>query len=258
MPNESLYEEYASFQDFRTDGYVVINNFLSRTELKVLRQECNVLVKHAFEHLAIQGAAQPGWEVVKKGCIFESLPGKPSRLLAGDRDTYVQQRSLWPCCPTACKLLLGTKVTHLVATLLGCPSANMHDCPRLFNDQYIVKPPTCVASGFAWHQDSDWCLERANGCSQYLSLWCALDDMSQENGCLQVRVCAADEQVHDAKCLPVKAGTAIIMSDRLLHCSSANMSKHTRRAWMPQFSKTSILSHKDSAPVSFAVPIIAA
>ncbi len=45
--------------------------------------------------------------------------------------------------------------------------------------QYIVKPPACVASGFAWHQDSDWCLEEAKGCSQYLSLWCALDDMSQ-------------------------------------------------------------------------------
>ncbi len=45
--------------------------------------------------------------------------------------------------------------------------------------QYIVKPPGCVASGFAWHQDSDWCLEEAKGCSQYLSLWCALDDMSQ-------------------------------------------------------------------------------
>ena len=70
-----------------------------------------------------------------RGCIFESLPGKPSRLLAVDYNTYVQQRSLWPCCPSACKLLLGTKVTHLVAALLGCPSANMHDCPRLFNDQ---------------------------------------------------------------------------------------------------------------------------
>jgi len=79
-----------------------------------------------------------------------------------------------------------------------------------------------------------------------------------ENGCLQVRVCATDEQAHDVKSLPVKAGTAIIMSDRLLHCSSANMSKYTRRAWMPQFSKTSVLSNEDSVPVSFAVPIIAA
>ena len=83
-----MYEDQASFQDFRTDGYVVINNFLSRTELKVLRQvqilvrqlckaqqvqshnhlvqECDVLVKHAFEHLAIQGTAQPGWEVIQK------------------------------------------------------------------------------------------------------------------------------------------------------------------------------------------------
>ncbi|DBA66364.1 TPA: hypothetical protein ACH3X2_002350 [Trebouxia sp. C0005] len=179
MPSESVCEDKVSFQDYERDGYVVINNFLSESELKVLRQECNVLVKHAFEHLAMQGVAQPGWEVVQKGCIFESLPGKPSRLLAVDHDTYVQQRSLWPCCPSACKLLLGTKVMHLVAALLGCPSTNMHNCPRLFNDQYIVKPPGCVTSGFAWHQDSDWCMEEAKDCSQYLSLWCALDDTSQ-------------------------------------------------------------------------------
>ena len=38
MPDESMYEDQASFQDFRTDGYVVINNFLSGSELQVLRQ----------------------------------------------------------------------------------------------------------------------------------------------------------------------------------------------------------------------------
>jgi len=38
MPSESIYEDQASLQNFRTDGYVVINNFLSGSELKVLRQ----------------------------------------------------------------------------------------------------------------------------------------------------------------------------------------------------------------------------
>lgn len=45
--------------------------------------------------------------------------------------------------------------------------------------QYIVKPPRCPQSGFAWHRDSDWCSPDVV-CEHpgYLSLWCALDDMT--------------------------------------------------------------------------------
>jgi len=39
-----MYDDQASFQNFRTYGYVVINNFLSGSELKVLRQ-VQILVK---------------------------------------------------------------------------------------------------------------------------------------------------------------------------------------------------------------------
>ena len=53
MPNASLYEDYASFQDFRTDGYVVVNNFLSRTELKVLRQ-VQILVRQLCKAQQVQ------------------------------------------------------------------------------------------------------------------------------------------------------------------------------------------------------------
>ena len=81
-----------------------------------------------------------------------------------------------------------------------------------------------------------------------------------ENGCLQVQpdafVNASDEGSHHKKSLSVKAGTAIVMSDRLLHCSTANASKHTRRAWMPQFSSMPILSRSDCTPTSFAVPLL--
>jgi len=38
MPHESMYEDQASLQNFRKDAYIVINDFLSASELKVLRQ----------------------------------------------------------------------------------------------------------------------------------------------------------------------------------------------------------------------------
>lgn len=61
MPTESIYNDQASFQDFRSDGYVVINNFLSGSELTVLRQVqilvrqlCKAQQVHSHNHL--QGA----------------------------------------------------------------------------------------------------------------------------------------------------------------------------------------------------------
>ena len=53
MPNESMYEDPASFQDFRTDGYVVINDFLSGSELKVLRQ-VQILVRQLCQVQQVQ------------------------------------------------------------------------------------------------------------------------------------------------------------------------------------------------------------
>lgn len=163
--------------------------------------------------------------------------------------------------------------------------------------KYIVKPPNCPQSGFAWHRDSDWCNndEICNRIS-YISLWCALDDMTSgartdpmhlhllsmllqcnapaacqymlilgrcaaENGCLQIHLHAQEVQPSSqasntaAKVLPVKAGSAIVMCDRLLHCSLPNSSSMTRRAWMPQFSKQPILLSNTGCPLSLAVPL---
>ena len=75
---------------FQTNGYIVIERFLSTSELEVLRQvlsrlqgdfqcsrtafkqshftmqECDVIVEHAFEQLAAEGAVQPDWEASQR------------------------------------------------------------------------------------------------------------------------------------------------------------------------------------------------
>jgi ectoine hydroxylase-related dioxygenase (phytanoyl-CoA dioxygenase family) len=56
-------------------------------------------------------------------------------------------------------------------------------------EQYIIKPPNIhSASAFGWHYDSQYATSsgRAVAHSPYLSLWVALDDVDQENGCLVV------------------------------------------------------------------------
>ena len=77
---------------------------------------------------------------------------------------------------------------------------------HLFNDQYIVKPPSSAHARFSWHRDSQWCDEpdaarrdddgttknenRAAGSTRdapsYLSLWTALDDAHAANGAVRV------------------------------------------------------------------------
>lgn len=220
-----------------------------------------MITEHAFEQLATHENICNHWEATLKGCIFETLLGKPGKAQATHQQAYAAIRSRWPCDPAVCQMLLGPKIANVVAALLCSSTAKSNLC--LFNDQYIVKPANCPHSGFAWHRDSDWCSEdMISNHSSYLSLWCALDDMTPDNGCLQVWSCPGG--LHDhlkgsdkvAKSLAVQAGTAVIMSDRLMHCSLPNSSKAIRRAWMPQFSQQPIFSCGTNDPLTLAVPLI--
>jgi ectoine hydroxylase-related dioxygenase (phytanoyl-CoA dioxygenase family) len=156
-----------------------------------------------------------------------------------------------------------------------------HDDARLFNDQYVAKPPARVgsalrASCFEWHHDSQWCDHGGeNTNSTYLSCWVCLDDVSEENGTLRMLPyppAASDathrerasayppisdlpspmsEDVSDScgQLLTMRAGSVVFFSDVVLHCSGPNFSEAIRRAWMPQFSAGPIL-REDGSPVS--------
>lgn len=123
-------------------------------------------------------------------------------------------------------------------------------------------------------------------CSQpertpYVSVWVALDDVSEENGCLYIlpypssaspageRGSAAHER--RARAYPpveslgpgpdvglpiaLDAGDAVVLSSHVLHCSGPNLSDAPRRAWMPQFSRRA--RPRRCAPAPALVPLIA-
>ena len=113
------------------------------------------------------------------------------------------------------------------------------------------------------------------------AVWVALDDMSAGNGCLtlkpgshlQAANCRREtapaaggaagaqeegqqqQQQHQELALEVAAGTAIITSDTVLHCSGPNRSAHMRRAWMPQFSAAPLRWRAGGNCVSLAIPL---
>ena len=92
---------------------------------------------------------------------------------------------------------------------------------HLFNDQYIVKPPSSAHARFSWHRDSQWCDEpdanerdddvaktndkndasgsagSARDAPSYLSLWTALDDAHAANGAVRVLPYPRDDHGDD-------------------------------------------------------------
>lgn len=200
---------------FTRDGYVVVESFLSSAELEALQLECACV-------LAQSGVA----DALARGCVFETD-------LSEDRE----QRS------AACAILSGERVQRLLSELSverRAPSAERLEQPSLLNEQFIVKPPQCVSSAFAWHRDQDGLVPDTQS---YVSLWFALDDAHEENGGLYLLPGshAADTRIPDdpsAHACIAEAGTLVVLHSRLLHSSSANLSDFPRRAWMPQMACT--------------------
>ena len=179
--------------------------------------------------------------------IYEPLPPECLERHPSARteiEAFDAVRTTWPLSKEVRDVLQGGRMRALVRALLCGDSAADHPC--LFNEQYIVKPSRSAAGGaFGWHRDSDSLLkatgDRENA-TPYLSVWVAIDDMTLDNGCLVVRRtdargdgADADGSVQDIP-LEVAAGTAVVMSSMLEHCSGPNVTRFSRRAWMPQFS----------------------
>ncbi|HTX00247.1 MAG TPA: phytanoyl-CoA dioxygenase family protein, partial [Acidimicrobiales bacterium] len=127
--------------------------------------------------------------------------------------------------------------------------------PEIFaNPVYNVRPkvPRVAAGAVPWHQDkSYWPGANAN---PVITVWLSLVDATQENGCLHVVARTQHEQVlsfhaetytgtgytevdeehlgpvlrRRVRALPVRAGTAILFNDRLIHSSTPNRADHVR------------------------------
>jgi hypothetical protein len=235
----------------RHQGYAILPSFLNSVEVQTLLEESDLLVEQAREADAARAYDDPQWAATARGCVFETVGGQHA-------DGAAFRGLRCRCVPggssaAACELLFGAAMRELVQAALGVPGV-------VFNDQYIVKPPQSPASAFPWHRDSDWLDDGAVTRHPYISVWCALHDMTEGNGALVVGFREnAHTMPHDIEqdTLEVSAGTAVVMTDSVWHCSKPNLSAHTRAAWMPQFSAQPVLYRSTGQPVSLAVPLVA-
>ena len=222
---------------FTRDGYVIVEDVLSPAQLRVLRAECDAVTRRYArlgghpeprrrdssappeeeEEVAEPRDASLEWLSRDFGCILE-VPGccgccpPPDPRVGGYRSEACAvtraavDATLAPDGPLgalARALLSGSVASSSssefgVSREAGTATATGTDDVCLFNDQYIVKPPSSADARFAWHRDSQWCDDAEEEISAaasdsrdvrrvpYVSLWTALDDTDATNGCVRV------------------------------------------------------------------------
>jgi ectoine hydroxylase-related dioxygenase (phytanoyl-CoA dioxygenase family) len=138
--------------------------------------------------------------------------------------------------PRIRSLCFSPLIQDLVADFVG-PDA------WLRYDHSIYKQPHCDGS-LAWHQDNAFPFIEPQ---QHITIWIALTDMTEENGCLWVQpgghlagtfehrrnqdgwICS-DDPLPDAIALPMPAGTLVVLSAVLPHSSGPNRTALERKA----------------------------
>ena len=80
---------------------------------------------------------------------------------------------------------LETKLKQAIDQIFG-------EQAYFYNEQYIVKPACDKRTQFLLHKDSD----SLRNPPAYVSFWIALDDITRNNGGLQVIPCETLEQTH--------------------------------------------------------------
>ncbi|MDE0112101.1 MAG: phytanoyl-CoA dioxygenase family protein [Albidovulum sp.] len=213
-------------RQFQREGYAIVERGVSEPELASLRQACDTLLAEPVD----DGG----------GARHRIGLGKRRRFLAHRHESF----------PKVENLLLKGSVASLASRLL------QPEC-YLFNEQFVVKGAGDGAS-FAWHQDGAYV---GFDHQPYISVWIALDDANEENGCLRIiprdlesrgyidrhrwseesrELCGYDGEDSGVP-VTCAAGAVVLFSSLTLHCSGRNATPNLRRAFLAQYSKEPIL-----------------
>ena len=237
---------------FNENGYLAGVKMLNEEQLNVIRKELMELVdaSHPGNHLFYEYNSNESTD--PQTILFHALG--EWRITPGLHDV------LWnPAFVRAASQLLDDKPV------------------RFWHDQLFYKPAK-KGGVVAWHQDySYWTRTKPVA---HITCWCALDDATIENGCLQyipgshkwgllpkpviagelhsIKDFLNDEQkqIFDRpQMVPVKAGEAIFHHSLALHGSGENKSAQPRRAFVINAFADGVLSDSNE-PLLQGVPVV--
>jgi ectoine hydroxylase-related dioxygenase (phytanoyl-CoA dioxygenase family) len=233
----------AHVRQFEEDGYFVLERVIPEADLERLRAEAERYVGLIHAEMDARGV-------------------DTIRLSLRHKRYFVTNR--YQDSPFLRKFLFGDLMAEITRRLVG-------DDVYLFLELFVVK---CAEVGmeFSWHQDSGYM--RGAPHRPYLSCWCALDDMTEENGTIYVLPYgragtravlphAQDGVTNDlvgysgddpGVPVVVPAGSVAVFSSTTLHRSSANRTGRPRRVYLAEYSPEPI-THADGSKLwSLAVP----
>ena len=235
--SDHTYEK--AVEQFEREGFAVLESVIPQTVLAQLREECAYFVGYT-----------DSWMDREKLDVF-GITHRGKRYFISNRYRSSQRMI---------DFLFGSLMKSIVGSFVG-------DDVYLFNEQWVVKGPE-QGMKFAWHQDSGYVkfYDPNTVHKPYLTCWCALDDVSHENGTISVMphsVVGTRNTILDHMQetgtndlvgysgqesgveLSMPAGSIAVFSSTSLHRSSANKTKMQRRAYLAQYSSEPIRRSRD-------------
>jgi ectoine hydroxylase-related dioxygenase (phytanoyl-CoA dioxygenase family) len=234
----------AQRQQYRDEGYFILERALPDEHLQILRDSCDHLIRLADEELDRLGVDHN--HITHRGVRYHIAK------------KYEQA-------PRLSEFVFGELMAEICKATIG-------DYAWLFYDQYVVK---CAEKGikFSWHQDSGYL---GFPHRPYVTCWTAVDDMTLANGTAYVLpfstvgIRTLVEHIRDPQTgdktgyfgredgIPaiVPAGSVVVFSSLSFHRSGANTSNRMRRAYVTQYSPEPIHKPDGSGPMHLAVPFL--
>lgn len=219
-----------AIDSFEQDGYAILPSVIDAETLSMLHMECGYFIGY-----------MDAW-MTNKNIEVMGITHKGKRYFISNR--YRES-------PDMHRFLFSELMQEITMKFLG-PNA------YLFVEQWVVKGAE-QGMKFAWHQDSGYVkfIDPPNVHKPYITCWCALDDMSSENGTISVLphdVVGTRNNVLDHVReegsndligydgnepgieISVPKGSIVVFSSTSLHRSSANNTQRRRRAYLAQYS----------------------
>ena len=248
MTKSGLVTEEAREQ-YRTEGYMIFEKVIPDEILDMLRRECS------YFHGYIDGLMDA------KGKTTDSLNYKGKRYFIANE--YRKSADLW-------RFIFHPIMAEIAMAALG-------ESVYLFHEQWVLKG-AYQGMKFSWHQDSGYVTSGNPDASHnpYLTCWCPLDDVNEENGTVYILPHSRGGTSHeifeheedlstndlvgykgDDKGIPLNlpAGSVAAFTSYNFHRSGANSTPNMRRVYLPQYSATPILNG-DGSLWAGAVPFV--
>ena len=237
MTTETVYVGEAQRRQYQEEGYAILERIIPDEHLQALRDECQRFIDEMHAEMDRERTDTLGISHRKKRYFV----------------AHVAARS-----PRAHAFVFSDLMADICRATIG-------DEAYLYWDQYVVKAGE-VGMKFSWHQDSAFNSTARH--RPYVSIWCALDDMTEANGTTymlpysragtrELIAHTKEEGTNDligyrgddpGEIVRVPAGSIALFSSFTLHRSGVNATDKMRRVYLVQFSPEIIRKADGSGP----------